>query len=425
MRASHILMGAVLALLGIGVVMVHSAGTRIAGSEPTGVWHHAEAILLSRHTIYAALAVLIMSIASRVDVRGMFQSKGLTNPLWIAIGVSYTLVAVLLIPGVGVSVNGATRWIAVDAGPIDLTFQPSELVKWTTIVAVAWWCAVRRGVMHRYGHGLMPPAMLVATACGLVVVEDLGTAALIAAVCGALLLAGGARLWHLLTLIPPAATVCLVAIVQSPYRMERLTTFLHPWRDPQGAGYHPIQSMLAFAEGGLTGAGLGGSIQKFYLPEDTTDFLFPIIAEELGIAGAATIIVLFLVILWVGFAVLRGCGDTFSRLTGLGVLLMLGSQAAMNIAVTTVVVPTKGIALPLVSAGGTGWVMTAGAIGLVAALDNANHLEAAEREAPSLRDAAVSPASEVADGGELEPRNGMTGDPSPSDDDQPRLRLVS
>jgi cell division protein FtsW len=283
-------------------------------------------------------------------------------------------------------------------------------------------------------EGLLPAVGLIAVACALIVVEDFGTAALIAAVCGALLLAGGARWWQLLMLAPPAIGVCAWAIVTSPYRMQRLMTFLHPWQDPKGAGYHPIQSMLAFAEGGLAGSGLGGSIQKFYLPEDTTDFLFPIIAEELGLAGAATIVALFLVILWVGFGVIKDCRDTFSRLLGLGVLLMLGTQAAMNIAVTTVVVPTKGIALPLVSAGGTGWVVTAAAVGLLAALDNANHLEA---EAGASDQKATDPRTALklaamrdrmgAEAPDVQPQvaaNGATDDTDDTDD-PPRLRLVS
>ena len=133
--------------------------------------------------------------------------------------------------------------------------------------------------------------------------------------------------------------------------------------------------MLAIAQGGLFGGGLGNGIQKFgYLPEDTTDFIFAIICEELGIMGAALIVVLYLVLLWIGLSIVKDCKDTFSRLVGLGVLLTVGLQALINIAVVTVVVPTKGIALPLISAGGTGWIMTAFAIGLVAALDNANRM---------------------------------------------------
>jgi len=160
-------------------------------------------------------------------------------------------------------------------------------------------------------------------------------------------------------------------IVTSAYRRARLTAFLDPWADPQGIGYHPIQSMLAIAQGGITGRGVGNGVQKFgYLPEDTTDFLFAIICEEAGVAGAAVVVVFYLVILGIGFGILRRCQDPFGRLVALGILLMLGTQALINLAVVTVVVPTKGIALPLLSAGGTGWVMTAAAVGLLASLDD-------------------------------------------------------
>ncbi len=165
-------------------------------------------------------------------------------------------------------------------------------------------------------------------------------------------------------------------MLHSPYRLERLTAFLDPWAEIKNSGYHAIQSMLAFAHGGLTGVGLGEGVQKFgYLPEDTTDFIFAIICEELGIAGAALVVGLYLALLWTGLGILRGCRDTYGRLVALGIILTIGIQAAINIAVVTVTVPTKGIALPLVSAGGTGWVLTAFSVGLLAALDNANYYE--------------------------------------------------
>jgi len=423
-RASHMLMTAAVALLGLGVVMVHSAGSQVVGAQPMGPWQQAISIFMSRHTAYAALAVTIMLIASRLDVRSLFRGRGIRNPLWLALFISLGCLALTFVPAVGKSVNGASRWLQIDTSVLKLTFQPSEMVKWTMVVAIAWWCGIRRAMMHRFMHGLLPPLALAALACGLIVVEDLGTAALIAAVVGALLLAGGARFWHLLAMVPPAAAVCIAAIVQSPYRVERLTTFLHPWKDPRGAGYHPIQSMLAFAEGGLTGSGLGNSIQKYYLPEDTTDFLFPILAEELGIAGCAAVVGLLLVIIWLGFSVMRDCRDAFSRLLCLGVLLMLSAQAVMNLAVTTVVVPTKGIALPLVSAGGTGWVITAFALGLVAAIDNANGIEA-ELEQQSLDtgpdDVSDEPPQLSIDSAAAQ----ETPHPSSGEDDQPRLRLVS
>ncbi|MFK7789696.1 MAG: FtsW/RodA/SpoVE family cell cycle protein, partial [Phycisphaeraceae bacterium] len=215
-------------------------------------------------------------------------------------------------------------------------------------------------------------------ACLLIVDQDLGTAVLVGMVAVVLLIAGGMRLWVLWPIFIVGGAGIVGAIFAAPYRMQRLMIFRDPWVDPQGAGYHPIQSQLAFAEGGVGGSGLGHSVQKYYIPEDTTDFIFPVLTEELGLAGAALIIGLFLTIIWIGLGIVRDSKDTFSRLVGLGIITTLGVQAAINLAVVTVVVPTKGIALPLVSNGGTGWIMTAGALGLLAAIDNATSMEEAE-----------------------------------------------
>ncbi|MEX0654321.1 MAG: putative peptidoglycan glycosyltransferase FtsW [Phycisphaeraceae bacterium] len=379
LRSAHLVQLAVVALLGVGVLMVHSASLHVGGGAAGegGLL----AMFASRHTVYAGLAIAAMLLASRINVRELFRHHGWTNPLWLIVLLALGLAAATLVPGYGVSVKGASRWLYLGPASWGLTFQPSELVKWVVVLAIAWWCARRRGVMHRFWHGLMPAMLLIGVACGLVIVEDWGTAALIGVVAGCLLIAGGARLWQLALLAPPALAGAGAMILHSPYRVTRLTTFLDPWQDPAGAGYHSIQSMLAIAQGGLTGRGLGNGIQKFgYLPEDTTDFIFAVICEEMGLAGAGLVVALYLVILWVGLGIVRDCRDTFGRLVGLGALLMVGLQAAINIAVVTVVVPTKGIALPLVSAGGTGWILTAFGLGLVAALDNANDEERAADE---------------------------------------------
>ena len=376
------------ALLGIGLVMIQSAGMYVGAvgvsDAPTitNAWaSYLHKFSMSGPVMHAGLAILTMLIASRINVRQFFKSRGLANPLPYLILASLSLVVLSMTPGIGKEVNGAYRWLAIGS----FTFQPSELVKWIMVIAIAYWCARKRGIMHRFFPGLLPPLILVGLACGIIVIEDLGTAALIGAVAVCLLFAGGARLWQLLLLVPPTIGCLIAAIMQSQYRMNRLTAFLDPWADPQGNGYHPIQSMLAIAQGGLTGSGLGGGIQKFgYLPEDQTDFIFAIICEELGVVGASLVIILFLVLLFVGLGIVRDSRDTFGRLVALGFLLTVSIQALINIAVVTVVVPTKGIALPLVSKGGTGWILTALAIGLVASLDNAHHLETASIDAPDL-----------------------------------------
>lgn len=379
-------MTCVVALLGIGVVMVHSAGLSVVASggapgsdansfDPAVTVGGVLAPLLNKNLIYALMAVGAMLLGSRVDLHGIFRGRGWWNPVWFAVIVALILCGMTLVPGVGKNVNGASRWLVIGPAGSGISFQPSELMKWTLVVGLAWYCARRRGVMHRFWWGLLPGLLLVGLACGLIVIEDLGTAALIGAVALCVLIAGGARLWQLALMLPFAVGGIVAAIIQSPYRVKRLTAFMDPWADSQGTGYHPIQSMLAFAQGGVEGNGLGQSIQKYYIPEDTTDFVFPIIAEELGFGGAVLVVGLFLTILWVGFGIAKDTQDTFGRLVALGVLLTVGLQAVINLAVVTVVVPTKGIALPLISAGGTGWIFTAFALGLVASLDNAKAMK--------------------------------------------------
>ncbi len=401
-RSAHILIACAAALLGLGVIMVHSAGSVVGGPEgavvdstfgPVGPW----SMFATKTSLYAGVAVLVMLIVSRLNVRQLFTARGLTNPLLLLVLGALVLQGLTMVPSLGHEVNGAYRWLKV--GPI--TFQPSELVKWVMVLAIAWWCARRSAVMHRLGAGVTPAILLVTLACGLIVREDLGTAMLIGLVAVVLLIAGGMRLWVLLPVFIVGGAGVVAAVMAAPYRMKRLMIYRDPWIDPQGAGYHPIQSQLAFAEGGVQGSGLGQSIQKYYIPEDTTDFIFPVLTEELGLAGAALVIGLFIAILWTGLGVTRDSRDLFSRLVGLGILTTLGVQAAINLAVVTVVVPTKGIALPLVSNGGTGWIMTAGALGLLAAIDNANAIEEAE---------ALS--TDSADGTDEE------------DDAEPRLRLT-
>ena len=348
--------------------MVHSAGMAVRGAETVAIgpqWW-----LYSRHAAHAALAVTVMLMASHLDLRRMPEHHPALNPVWWALGLALALAVITLVPGVGEEINGARRWLKV--GPV--LFQPSELVKWMILPALACWC-VRPG-LNRFWTGLAPALAMVAVACGVIVLEDLGTAALIGLASMVVLLAGGAKIWQLALLAPVGLAAGIGAILQSPYRVTRLVAFMDPWADAEGAGYHPIHAMVALAEGGLTGRGLGNGIQKFgYLPEDMSDFLFAIICEELGVFGAMTVMGLYLLIIGAGVVAARRSASPFLSLLALGVVTTLGIQAIMNIAVVTVLVPTKGIALPLLSAGGTGWVMTAFALGLVAAVDRATMIE--------------------------------------------------
>ena len=354
------LMLIVACLLTFGVLMVGSAGQTIDTGNSLGLLG-----LLGRPALLGALALVMMVLGSRLPVRWLARGPGGTTAfVMIGVGIIALLVAVYL-PVIGREVNGARRWISL--GPVG--FQPSEVAKWGLLPILAGCAARHAGQMGGVRWGLVYPLLLVGLICALVGAQDLGTAALIGFVSVGVLLAGGARLVHLALVAPVAVAGFAAAVVASPYRLQRLRAFLDPYQDPQGIGYHLIHSLATVTSGGIPGRGLGNGIQKFgYLPEDTTDFIFAIICEELGLIGAATVIFLYCGLLVCGWLIVRSLRDPFSRLLAVGILLTVGLQALFNIAVVTGVAPTKGIALPLVSSGGTGWVLTAFSIGLLVSM---------------------------------------------------------
>ena len=356
LRDRDVLTLCVVALLALGVVMVQSAATNLTDLAP---WRLSDRG--ARHALYAVLALLTFATVSRLDYRRLAGGEAWWSAPAVWGGVlAAGLCAATLVPGVGETVNGARRWIVV--GPVRL--QPSECAKWAAIPLLAW--RLSRPGVEKFWTGFVPTVAAIGALCLLVVIEDFGTAALIGLAAGAMLLAGPTKLWHLLTAVPPAVALAVAFVVSEPYRLRRMTAFLDPWASPETDGYHAIQSLYSFAGGGLSGRGLGNGVQKLgYLPEDTTDFIFAVICEELGLFGAALLVMLYLAILCVGYAAARRCGDPFGRLLCFGVVATLGLQASINVAVATASVPTKGMSLPLVSAGGSGLVLTAAMLGLV------------------------------------------------------------
>jgi cell division protein FtsW len=380
----------VMCLLGVAVVMVNSAGMSVGGADTVSL----ESMAAGRPTIYALLAIGVMTVIGFVDVRKFESVRWWLNPLLWAMLLAIGLCCLTLVPGFGKNMNGSSRWLYIGPQSWNFSFQPSELAKWVMVGAMAWWAArlvAKDGVegvvrIKKFWLGLLPALMMLGGVCGLIAIEDLGTAALIGVVGVGMLIAAGAKLWQLSLFAPPAIGAVYYFVVSSPYRMDRIMAFLHPWDDPQGTGYQLIQAKTAFASGGLFGRGLGNGLLKFgHLPEDTTDFIFPIICEEMGLAGGLLVVGLYAALIWVGLGVIRECRHAFGRLLGLGVMMTIGVQALINVAVVTGTVPTKGIALPLVSYGGTGWVLCAGAVGLLVAIDRLNRFEEeAEEEGEEL-----------------------------------------
>ncbi len=362
LRAGHGLILIAICLLTLGVVMVNSAGLSVASENRITL----EAVLTGRPTMLALMAIAALFAGWVVPVDWMYRTRGLASPVpWIAI-VSVTLLVAVHVPQLGKEVYGATRWI--NLGP--LSFQPSEVAKWGVLIILAWHATRRAGAMHKLITGFIPPMVFVGFLCALIALEDLGTAVLIGAVAIIMLIAGGVRIWQAAMVLPVGAAAFVGAVIIAPYRLARLTAFLDPYADPQGTGYHMIQSMAAVAGGGLAGQGLGNSIHKFgYLPEDTTDFIFAVICEEFGVIGCAVVVSLYAALIFCGLSVLQRARHPFAQLLTLGVMATIGFQTIINLAVVTGLAPTKGIALPLISHGGTGWIMTSFFIGLLASID--------------------------------------------------------
>lgn len=397
LRPGHVVALCVLALLTIGVVMVNSALMEVGKSVTP------QSILLSRSTIYMLLAMIALTLAASLPVLGWIPGVrryqlGMpeTQPglfghwvkewgpkfeprfggwavlwLWIAAGLLGALMLIVYLPGIGKEVNGSHRWINLSLpGLGDTSAQPSEIGKWVLVGLMAWYAVRMKDRMASFFTGLMPGLAAAGLVCLTIVIEDLGTAVLLGAVAAIVLIAGGARIWQFLLMLPIAGAAFVAAVLANPYRLERIRSFIDPYMDPEGKGYHMIQSMSAVAAGDVYGRGLGHGLQKFgYLPEDQTDFLFAVICEEMGVFGAGMVIALYALLMWAAYSIIRRQTNPILKLIAIGITATVGLQALINMAVVTGLGPTKGIALPLLSSGGTGWILTAACLGLLINMD--------------------------------------------------------
>jgi cell division protein FtsW len=388
-RSSHGLVLSVLGLLIVAPSMGNSASLKLRPDHSTTM----EAIFLGKQTWFAvgAFLALVAGAFIPVDRLGVTGKRWWSTPaVWMAAAMLVTL-AMVHVPGIGREVNGARRWISL--GPIGL--QPSEIAKWGVPIILAWYAVSQRARIHTFKWGFVVPLGAVSLLCGIIALEDLGTAVLIELVSVAMLVAAGARWGYVAAMAPLGLLAFVGLVVTSPYRMNRIAAFMDPYKDPQGIGYHIIQSMEAISGGGLAGRGLGNSELKFgYLPEATTDFIYSIIAEELGMTGSVLVIALYLLLIACGVAIVTasvrraastGTGDTgaaaggetpllsnYSQLLGFAIILTVGLQALINVCVVTGLAPTKGIARPLMSHGGTGWVLTCLSLGMLVSMERAS-----------------------------------------------------
>jgi len=361
MRAGQGIIVISITLLMLGVVMVNSAGMQVSSEALTFM-----DMFMSRPTMLAFFAIGAMFIGSRFPLRWLNLKLFSVPIIYCLIPLSVILLLLVYAPSVGKEVNNSKRWVEFGG----FNFQPSEVAKWAMVAVVAWWSASHLDSMKLYRKGFIPPIVGIGAITAIIGVEDLGTAVLLFTVTCFILLAAGSKMWHFATFVPVALGGFYLAVFRSDYRMARLNTFLDPFQDPEKDGYHILQSLSAISEGGLSGLGLGNGIHKFgYLPEDTTDFIFSVICEELGLFGALAVVSLYIGLAVLGIHVVKKARTAFYQLFALGIVVTIGLQASINVLVVTALVPTKGIALPLLSNGGTGWLLTAFCIGLIDAID--------------------------------------------------------
>lgn len=342
---------ATLALICVSVVMVYSASALVAFERFQQPY-----MFVTKQILWALLGVAVLSIVMRVDYR-TYRNETLIWTILAVVGVM--LVAVLF----SRPINGTRRWFGIGGFGI----QPSELAKLAAVLFVAMILERRMHKINDVKYALTPIAIILGVISGLILLQpDFGTALSIVAIAGVMVFAAGFSYRYLIGTALVMAPVIYVVLMSADYRRRRLFAFLDPWADPLGDGFQIIQSLIAVGTGGLFGRGLMEGVQKlFYLPEPHTDFIYAVIAEELGLVGATLILVCFAVIAWRGLRAAVRAPDGFGAFLALGLTTMIAVQAFVNMSVVLGLLPTKGITLPLVSAGGSSLLINLLGIGVL------------------------------------------------------------
>ncbi|MGL4520941.1 MAG: stage V sporulation protein E [Bacilli bacterium] len=342
----------VLALLVIGTVMVYSASAVWANYKFEDSFFFAK-----RQLLFAGIGVLGMFIISSIDY--WFWIK---HAKFILIA-CFVMLVLVLVPGVGLVRGGAQSWIGVGA----FSIQPSEFMKFGMIVFLGKYLAERQKLLPDFRKGMLPTLALVFTAFGLIMLQpDLGTGTVMVATCVGMIFVAGAQVKHFLYLGGVGVLGFVALIASAPYRMQRITSYLDPWSDPLGAGFQIIQSLYAIGPGGLFGLGLGQSRQKYmYLPEPQTDFIFAILAEELGFIGGSFVLLLFATLLFRGVKIALNAPDLQGTLLSIGIISMVAVQVMINVGVVTGLFPVTGITLPFLSYGGSSLTLMLMAMGVL------------------------------------------------------------
>ncbi len=349
------LIGAAAALIGLGVVMVFNVS-----------YFHAQhrfgdpLLFFRKHLVALGVGTALFFAASCLRIE--FLERG-ANLIFLC---TLLLLVVVLLPQIGIERGGAQRWLRLGG----FSLQPTEFVKLGIVLFAARWISTRRDEIRSFRRGILPLLAVVGVCAALVMMQpDFGTTAIIGALTLLMLFAGGARPIQVTGLVLAGAGLFAAGTLAAPYRMRRLLAFLDPWEQSQDGGFQLVQSLIAFGSGGVAGVGLGNSRQKMhFLPEAHTDFVFALVGEELGLIGAVTVLLLFALLAFRGYRIAARHPDSFGSLLAFGLISVITLSAVVNVGVVLGLLPTKGLALPFVSYGGSALLSSMIQIGILAAL---------------------------------------------------------
>jgi cell division protein FtsW len=369
-RPDYILLIITMILAAIGTIMIYSSSSIIAVQKFGDGYH-----FLKKQLLFLLLGGIAMLSLAKLPYAYLKKAA------YAGIGISAVLLILLFIPGLGVKVGGARRWLGLPG----FSFQVAETVKILVIIFLAYYLTRSAMEPREFAKGFLAPILIVSALAALIYKQpDLGTAVLIMAVTLIMLYVAGCRIWHLSTVFLAGLPFVVYLIYQQGYRIKRLGAFLDPWKDPKNTGFQIIQSFLSFGSGGIFGAGIGDGMQKlFYLPEPHTDFILSVIGEEIGFIGIAAVIILFTIFIFRGFVISLQINDSFGSLLGLGLTALIALEVFINVAGVMGLIPTKGMALPFISYGGTSLVMSMAAVGIL--LNLSMHRKIGGRGAASLQ----------------------------------------
>ncbi|SFL38675.1 cell division protein FtsW [Paenibacillus sp. 1_12] len=349
-KPDFLLLFLAISLVGFGLMMVFSSSSAYALYKYDTMWYFTK-----KQIIFSFVGLLLMIILMNVPFH-IF--KRLSRPLLLI-----SIILLILVLVLGVQINGAKRWIGYGSFGI----QPTEFVKLSIVIFLSALISKKREKIREFKTGLFPLLFITGLVALLILLQpDFGSSLILLLISGILIIMGGANLWHLLKIMLVIAPLCIYLAVSKSYRLARITSFMNPWEDGTGTGYQLIQSLFALGHGGLTGTGIGRSIQKLhYLPEAHTDFIFAIMGEELGFLGLLLFILMYALFLARGFILSVQSSDSFGLLLGTGIVSMIAVQFIFNIGAVTGGLPITGVPLPLISYGGSSLLVCMAGIGIL------------------------------------------------------------